>query len=70
MKTTREQVWKQMWTEPKYIRLHERMNRIAKAWNEADAYKRPDAAALSKRLTAANKAIQKYEDAKLAAASV
>lgn len=65
--TAREQAWKNLWADPKYLRLHARKDAIAKAWNMADAYKQPEAAELSKRLTRANKALQKYEDARLPA---
>lgn len=67
---TREQVWKALWSDPKYIRLHERKDRIGKAWNEADANKRPEATHLSEQFTRANKAIQRYEDAALKDAKV
>lgn len=65
---TREQVWKALWEDPKYVRLHARKDRIGKLWNEANVYKRPEEDRLSEQFARANKAIQRYEDEALAKA--
>lgn len=67
---TREQVWEALWRDPRYLRLQERKDRIGKQWNEANAYKLPTEMRLSALYTKANKAIQRYEDAALAAANL
>lgn len=67
---TREQVWKALWSDPKYIQLQAHKDRVAKQWNAANSYKLPEEAKLSEAFTRASKAIEKYENAALEKASV
>ena len=60
----REALWRELWEQPAYLRLHERKDRLLKAWNHADAYgEREKAAHLSELAKRAVRRIQKYEDA-------
>jgi hypothetical protein len=33
----RERVWKELWEDPKYLKIHERKDRLFKDWNFWDA---------------------------------
>ena len=60
----REHLWRDLWEQPAYLRLHERKDRLLKAWNHADAYgEREKAAHLAELSKRAVRRIQKYEDA-------
>jgi hypothetical protein len=34
----RERVWRALWEDPKYLKIHERKDQKAKDWNYWDAY--------------------------------
>lgn len=72
-KLSRADVFEALWKDPKYLRLHERKDKLAKAWNMADAYKNspggsPEKAAhLDKLYRAAMRRVTHYEDKELKA---
>ncbi len=65
MSAPRAAVFASLWSDPKYVRLHARKDKLGRAWNVADARKEPQAAAAEKRFMAAIRRVQKYEDAAL-----
>lgn len=70
MKTTakRAAVWEQIWTNPKYLALTARKDKALRDWSFAKAYQpKPAQDAASKLVTRAVRALQRFEDAALAA---
>lgn len=73
-KVSRSDVFEALWKDPKYLRLHERKDKLAKLWNQADAYKNspggsPEKAAQLDRIyRAAMRRVTAYEDKALKAA--
>jgi hypothetical protein len=68
-KTTAAAVFAALWTQPKYLRLHARKDVALRAVTLAEFYRASDAerAKLDAAAKRALRALQKYEDAALAA---
>lgn len=72
-KATRADVFEALWKDPKYLRLHERKDKLAKLWNREDATKHlpggsPERAEkLDKLYRAAMRRVTAYEDKELKA---
>ncbi len=70
--TTTAAVWTTLWADAKYLRLQARKDRAIKAYVLATSYRTTGYEGLVKKLDATAKracrALQKYEDAALAAA--